>query len=139
MTECTGRKHCVCVYDGDNDDHDDDDHDNDDDDDDDDDDGDDDGSPIHPSVVCQASLASIDGSVYFSNQRSATDRSHLTVQRSDDGGKSWVAQGVLVQPGLSSGYSSLVRGHAVGDDAHGGILYEAHGGGIAFATFPLYF
>lgn len=86
--------------------------------------------------VCQGSLASIGSSVYFSNPASTSGRNHLTVKKSEDGGKTWPASH-LVQAGNSAGYSSLVQG-TVQDQDHGGILYESTSGGcIDFKTFPL--
>lgn len=86
--------------------------------------------------VCQGSLVAFGGSVFFSNQASATSRSHLTVRRSDDGGRTWKAK-LELQEGKSAGYSSLVGG-PVGDGAHGGILYESVApGSIDFMVFPL--
>eukprot|EP00401_Gymnodinium_catenatum_P040850 CAMPEP_0117547076 /NCGR_PEP_ID=MMETSP0784-20121206/46934_1 /TAXON_ID=39447 /ORGANISM="" /LENGTH=410 /DNA_ID=CAMNT_0005343963 /DNA_START=133 /DNA_END=1365 /DNA_ORIENTATION=+ len=86
--------------------------------------------------ACQGSLAAIGGSVYFSNPASTTDRSSLTVRRSDDGGRTWTAK-LEIQKGVSAGYSSLVQG-SVGDAMHGGILYESTTpGSLDFKVFPL--
>lgn len=90
--------------------------------------------------VCQGSLASIAASVYFSNPASKSSRSHLTVRKSDDGGRTW-PKALLIQEGNSAGYSSLVNGAIDGETgATGGILYESTTqGAIDFTTFPLSF
>lgn len=86
--------------------------------------------------VCQGSLATISGNLYFSNPASNTTRSHLTVRRSDDGGHTWNSQ-LEIQAKPSAGYSSLLQG-PVGGSTFGGILYESDSTGcIDFATFPL--
>merc|ERR1719345_469745 len=87
--------------------------------------------------VCQASLASIGKSVFFSNPADTHARDKLTVRRSDDGGRTWVGS-LLIQSGRSAGYSSLVKGTVLDAD-HSGILYESalQGGCIEFSTFAL--
>jgi sialidase-1 len=90
---------------------------------------------------CQGSIAAFDGVVYVSYQDSKVERAQLTIKRSTSGGRNW-SSSLLVQPGRSAGYSSLVKG-TVRDDAHGGILFEmADGpavGNIAFALYELGF
>merc|ERR1711957_209503 len=73
--------------------------------------------------VCEGSLAAIGSSVYFSNPASTRGRTHLTVRRSDDGGKTW-SRSLMIQEKASGGYTSLVQG-SVGDEKHGGILFES--------------
>merc|ERR1719473_2478081 len=90
--------------------------------------------------VCQGSLAAVgEGEhkvVLFSNPASTTARERLTVKRSNDGGYTWEAS-LLIQPGKSAGYSSLVKGAVGTDSAHGGILFESvDAGSVEFATFP---
>lgn len=85
--------------------------------------------------ICEGSLATIGNHVYFSGPANRTSRSDLTIRRSDDGGSTWAAS-LLITAETTQGYSSLIQG-PVGDDAHGGILYESPGGGIDFLRFPL--
>eukprot|EP00930_Biecheleria_cincta_P045476 TRINITY_DN31339_c0_g1_i1.p1 TRINITY_DN31339_c0_g1~~TRINITY_DN31339_c0_g1_i1.p1 ORF type:complete len:355 (-),score=31.64 TRINITY_DN31339_c0_g1_i1:70-1134(-) len=86
--------------------------------------------------VCQGSLATISGNLYFSNPASHTTRSHLTVRRSDDGGHTWNSQ-LEIQAERSAGYSSLLEGR-IGVSNFGGILYESGAKGcVDFASFPL--
>ena len=54
---------------------------------------------------CQGSIVNAEGHIYLSNN-AASDRSHLTIKESKDGGKTW-SKGTLVTSG-SSGYSQLV-------------------------------
>merc|ERR1712113_868074 len=75
--------------------------------------------------VCQGSLATAGSSVYFSNPATTSGRNHLTVRKSNDGGRTWPSS-LLIQEGSSAGYSSLVKGAIDGDSGtQGGILYEA--------------
>eukprot|EP01052_Picozoa_sp_SAG31_P062580 SAG31_NODE_21557_length_546_cov_1.129754_1_plen_87_part_10 len=77
--------------------------------------------------VCQGSLASTggqDGVLYFSNPHSPTLRDNLTIQRSNDCGRSWQASKLLVQAAGCAGYSSLVHGSVDEQKTRGGILYE---------------
>jgi hypothetical protein len=76
--------------------------------------------------------------LFFSNQHSTSSRSHLTVQRSEDGGVTWDPETLLIQEKSSAGYSSLVQG-SVGDEKHSGVLFESDSGCIDFATFPIDF
>eukprot|EP00746_Dinoflagellata_sp_MGD_P067816 gnl/MRDRNA2_/MRDRNA2_28005_c0_seq1.p1 gnl/MRDRNA2_/MRDRNA2_28005_c0~~gnl/MRDRNA2_/MRDRNA2_28005_c0_seq1.p1 ORF type:complete len:140 (+),score=19.33 gnl/MRDRNA2_/MRDRNA2_28005_c0_seq1:245-664(+) len=86
---------------------------------------------------CQGSLASIGKSIYFSNPANPYSREGLTVRRSDDNGKTWLAS-LQIQSGKSWGYSSLVK-DTLGDD-HSGVLYESSSeGSIDFALYPLNF
>merc|ERR550537_1992449 len=87
--------------------------------------------PVLVGPVCQGSLATMDGHLYFSNPASTRSRSELTVRRSDDGGVTW-SRSLVIQPNKSSGYSSLVA-----DGAVGGILYEHGACEIGFESFPL--
>ena len=93
------------------------------------------------SPVCQASIVSFDGATYFSNPDSSSGRDHLTIRKSVDSAASWSAGSIVVQEGPSAGYSCLVRGQLATQHADGGpmggILYEAVGGDIQFARFPL--
>lgn len=113
--------------------------------------------PALPGPISQASLAALGGSIFFANPASSkkgadpandgkgglvylpTTRVKLTVQRSDDGGRSWKKLRVL-REGRSWGYTSLVQG-SLFDDAHSGVLYEAtdpgRPSGIDFAIFDL--
>ena len=78
------------------------------------------------------------GALYFANPASATGRDHLTIKRSDDGGRTWDGGSLLIQEGASAGYSSLLRRTLPGDDANSGILYESEETGcIDFKRFPL--
>ena len=106
------------------------------------------------SPVCQASIVSFDNATYFSNPASTKGRNHLTIRKSTDNAHTWTSE-LLVEAGSSAGYSCLVKGaiqkansHAqqgepatpsLGGDGNGegGILYEAVGGTINFAIFPL--
>jgi len=87
--------------------------------------------------VCEGSLARIGTNVFFSNPRSTSGRDHLSIRRSGDGGATWPAF-LLVDPAITAGYSSLIKGMMAGNKS--GILYESSGhGDIAFATFDPYF
>ena len=106
------------------------------------------------SPVCQASIVSFDNATYFSNPASTKGRNHLTIRKSIDNAQTWTSE-LLVQTGSSAGYSCLVKGaiHTGNNHAQlrepavasledngsgeGGILYEAVGGTINFAIFPL--
>ena len=90
--------------------------------------------------VCQGSIVSFDGATYFSNPASNSGRNHLTIKMSTDNTKTW-AKSLLIETGNSAGYSCLVKG-AIKEDGKtpstdGGLLYEAVGGTIKFARFPL--
>lgn len=98
------------------------------------------------SPVCQGSTVTFGGVTYFSNPKSSTSRSHLTVQASLDNGQHWNATpSYLIQPGPSAGYSCLVKGEiraarpGNGERvSRGGILYEGPATGqLSFASFPL--
>ena len=108
------------------------------------------------SPVCQASIVSFDNATYFSNPASTKGRNHLTIRKSIDNAQTWTSE-LLVQAGSSAGYSCLVKGAIQKGNKHlqqretvvasleddgsgeGGILYEAVGGTIDFAIFPLSF
>ena len=90
--------------------------------------------------VCQGSIVSFGGATYFSNPASSSGRNHLTIKRSTDNTVTW-AKSLLVEAGNSAGYSCLVKGALQGGNGKastdGGLLYEAVGGTIKFARFPL--
>ena len=94
------------------------------------------------SPVCQASIVSFDGSTYFSNPASTTKRDHITIRKSTDSAATW-SSSLLVEEAASAGYSCLVKGKLppLPAETHpmGGLLYEATGGVISFARFPLDF
>ena len=95
--------------------------------------------------VCQGSLAYLRplasapaGALFFSNPASRTQRSDLTVRRSDDSGASWAHSWVVAPGPLGGGYSSLYSGAPVvspNGSEWGGVLYEV-AGVIAFSLFP---
>ena len=89
--------------------------------------------------ICQASIVSFGGATYFSNPASNSGRNHLTIRKSTDNTATW-ATSLLVEAGSSAGYSCLVKG-AIQEGGRastdGGLLYEAAGGAIKFARFPL--
>ena len=95
--------------------------------------------------ICQGSLAYLaplagapSGALFFSNPASRTQRSDLTVRRSDDGGGSWAHSAVVAPGPLGGGYSSLFSGAPIagaGGSEWGGVLFEV-AGVIAFALFP---
>ena len=97
-----------------------------------------DGTLISP--VCQASIVSFGGATYFSNPASTSSRSQLTIRKSLDDAASWSGS-LLVQAAASAGYSCLVKGELprrpTESEPMGGILFEADGGSIRFARFPL--
>ena len=93
------------------------------------------------SPVCQASLVTIEGALFFSNPASTKARVNTTIRRSDDDGASWHAQTFVAEPGASAGYSCLAAGGATAVDGsgrgYGSILYEDAKAGISFRLFPL--
>jgi sialidase-1 len=99
------------------------------------------------SPVCQASMVTVGGALFFSNPASTSGRFNITIRRSDDGGRSWLPQTFLANIGPSAGYSCLASGDAVAVDpatgrSYGGILYESMGSSgkvasISFRLFPL--
>jgi sialidase-1 len=98
------------------------------------------------SPVCQASLVTIEGSMYFSNPASKTSRVNITIRRSDNDGSSWNSQTFLAGPGGSDGYSCLAAGDASAVDPtsgikYGSILYENENAKgeltISWRLFPL--
>ena len=86
------------------------------------------------SPVCQASVATIGRTVYFSNPDSTSARANITIKASDDSAATWERQ-LLVEAAASAGYSCLVQGGV--SSTRGGILFEAVGTTIAYAEFPL--
>lgn len=99
------------------------------------------------SPVCQGTLTSIAGALYYANPASKTDRANITIRRSDDDGATWNATTWVASPGPSAGgYSCLTSGAPVVVDpstrrAYGGILYERNAANgteaISFRLFPL--
>ena len=88
------------------------------------------------SPVCQASLVSFGGVVYFSNPASNSGRQDTTVRCSTDNGATWSGSR-LIEPRASAGYSCLVAGALLSAPTRGGILFESVSSTIAFATFEL--
>eukprot|EP00041_Stephanoeca_diplocostata_P011805 m.195141 g.195141 ORF g.195141 m.195141 type:complete len:357 (-) comp18676_c0_seq7:3126-4196(-) len=84
--------------------------------------------------VCQASIATINDAVYFSNPATTKGRFDTTVRKSVDNGKTWDA-GILIQPAPSAGYSCLVSEPLAA--GVGGLLLEGPNATIQFASFPL--
>jgi len=102
--------------------------------------------PTLISPVCQASLVTIEGAMYFSNPASKSSRVNITIRRSNDDGSSWVEQTFLAGQGNSDGYSCLVAGGASAVDTgtgrrYGSILYENENAQgqltISWRLFPL--
>lgn len=87
------------------------------------------------SPVCQASIVTFGNTTYFSNPASTRGRQDISVKRSTDNAVTW-SSNYLVEAAPSAGYSCLVKG-TVGDDEHGGILFESVNATIAFARFPV--
>lgn len=92
--------------------------------------------------VCQSSVETINGVIYFSGPNSTSGRNDMTVRASHDGGETWDVE-LRLHTGYSA-YSCLVNGalnEAHGCDNCGGVLYEAglpkEGTVIQFARFPL--
>ena len=50
------------------------------------------------SPVCQASIVSFGGAVYFSNPDSSSGRSHLTIRKSNDNAATWTDR-LLIETG----------------------------------------
>ena len=92
--------------------------------------------------VCQGSLVSLAGALFFSNPATKTKRLNITVRRSDDGGHTWLPDTFVAFGPSSAGYSCIAAGDAVaeiGGKQFGGILYEAvNGSGAATVTFRLF-
>ncbi|MEN8773079.1 MAG: exo-alpha-sialidase [Akkermansiaceae bacterium] len=87
-----------------------------------------------PESVCMASLISDPsrkGTLYFSNPNNKNSRSHMTIRRSTDDGKTWSAQILLDTKG--GAYSSLV----MVDESNLGILYESSTADMVFQKIPL--
>lgn len=87
-----------------------------------------------PEPVCMASLIADPhrtGTLYFSNPNSKKSRSHMTIRRSTDNGKTWSSQILLDSKG--GAYSSLV----MVDENHLGILYESSVADMIFQKIPL--
>ena len=78
------------------------------------------------SPVCQASLARINGHVYFANPQHTWRRANGRIKVSDDDGVTWTEHASLTNGGPrgSFDYSAMVQ-HALHDDASkGGILWS---------------
>eukprot|EP00928_Gymnodinium_smaydae_P029387 TRINITY_DN2214_c0_g2_i2.p1 TRINITY_DN2214_c0_g2~~TRINITY_DN2214_c0_g2_i2.p1 ORF type:complete len:650 (+),score=43.82 TRINITY_DN2214_c0_g2_i2:30-1979(+) len=99
------------------------------------------------SPVCEASMASFDGVVYFANPRSSTRRASISVECSTDNTATWI-NSALIEARDTWGYTSLLNGAMIkrpssntvsADVPVGGILYEGAKergeGSIVFATF----
>lgn len=87
-----------------------------------------------PEPTCMASLIRHGEELYFSNPHHKSVRSHITVQRSRDWGKTWPEENhVLLDEGKGRGYSSLVM---VDDDTIG-VLYESSRANLVFQKLPL--
>lgn len=72
--------------------------------------------------------------LFFSNPRDKQKRQAITIQASLDDGKTWPeAHRVLIDPGVSAGYSSLtlIDGQTLG------ILHESSEADIVFKRVPL--
>eukprot|EP00928_Gymnodinium_smaydae_P025124 TRINITY_DN20112_c2_g3_i1.p1 TRINITY_DN20112_c2_g3~~TRINITY_DN20112_c2_g3_i1.p1 ORF type:complete len:669 (+),score=51.54 TRINITY_DN20112_c2_g3_i1:59-2065(+) len=85
--------------------------------------------------VCQGSLASFDGVVYFSNPFSSSARHDIAVHCSVDNGRTW-KKVVPIDVRSTAGYTSMVQARlAHYDDPMLGILFESHSGGsISFSV-----
>ena len=87
-----------------------------------------------PEPTCMASLIRHGNHLFFSNPHHKSTRSHLTIQRSTDWGKTWPdGNQVLLDEGRGRGYSSLVM---INDDTLG-ILYESSRANLVFQKLPL--
>jgi hypothetical protein len=64
------------------------------------------GLPDIDTPICEGSLVSHEGALYFSHPQSLTQRTNLTVHRSVDGGASWPVS-VLVWGTSGAGYSGM--------------------------------
>ena len=96
--------------------------------------------PQLPSPVCQASIVSINNTLYFSNPASTGARVNITVRKSLDDGTTW-DDGVLIWENVGPGYSCLVGGGIQSSPPQGGILFERYTDdgtdAISFATHDL--
>lgn len=63
--------------------------------------------PDVATPVCEGSLIAHEGALYFSHPESTSGRTHLTIHKSEDEGKSWPKSVLVWQEGSGSGYSSL--------------------------------
>jgi sialidase-1 len=100
------------------------------------------------SPECEAAVITYNGTLYFSNPASTSERANITVRRRLPGDAQWQAGTYLVAPGLTwGGYSSMAIGvpplmaDAAGAPA-GGILFERNNSAvdvISFSLFPLTF
>lgn len=92
-----------------------------------------------PEPVCMGSMIShtLPGGkrvLFFSNPLNKLKRQEITIQASLDDGKTWPPEHrVVIDSGLSAGYSSLV----VIDDGTLGILHESSEADLAFRHVPL--
>lgn len=90
-----------------------------------------------PEPTCMASLIGFEQRgrhrLFFSNPRNKTRRAGMTVQMSDDDGKTWKAENRILLDSLGGAYSSLV----MIDDKTIGILYESSVADFVFQKIPL--
>lgn len=92
-----------------------------------------------PEPVCMGSMISNtlpNGKrvLFFSNPHNKLKRQEITIQASLDDGKSWPeAHRVLIDPGVSAGYSSMV----MVDEKTLGILHESSEADLVFKRVPL--
>lgn len=87
-----------------------------------------------PEPTCMASLIRHRDDLFFSNPHHKSERSHLTIQRSSDWGRTWPkVSHVLLDEGRGRGYSSLV----MIDENTIGILYESSRANLVFQKILL--
>lgn len=92
-----------------------------------------------PEPTCMASLISHNSTrgqhlLFFSNPHDKKSRSHMTIQMSEDDGKTWPDdRHILLDSGSGNGYSSLV----IIDQQTIGILYESSVADLVFQKIPL--
>lgn len=99
--------------------------------------------PTLISPECEASVATLNGTLYFANTASTTERANMTIRRTaanTSDPTAWVSS-LLIAPGLTwGGYSSMARSPL--NATHGGIAFERNdtaGDVISFTPFPLLF
>jgi hypothetical protein len=63
--------------------------------------------PDVETPVCEGSLVSHGGALYFSHPQSTTERTALTIHKSVDEGKSWLSSVLVWSKKSGSGYSSM--------------------------------
>ena len=105
--------------------------------------------PVLVGPVCEGSIVSFNGTVYFSNPSThgpanLDGRHNITIRRSVDNAASWTSS-LLVDDHRGGdvgafGYTSLVDAPLIrSPTGRGGILWEAWNGSIKFARFDLGF